>query len=85
MKKIIRFLSIMAVVLMTISVFNPIFADPPDPPPLPGGHGNTGDEFVGNAPIDDGLTILLAMGLVYGSVAVIRARRREPVKEAVVD
>ena len=41
------------------------FADPPDPPPMPGNHGQNGAPPVG-APIDGGLGILLALGATYG-------------------
>ena len=42
------------------------WADSPDPPPMPGGHGQNGNSPVG-APIDGGLGILLALGATYGS------------------
>ena len=41
------------------------WADPPDPPPMPGSHGQNGNVPVG-APIDGGLGILLALGATYG-------------------
>ena len=84
MKKIIRFLSVATLLVMTSSVFNSSFADPPDPPPIPGGHGNGGDVHV-TAPIDGGLSILLTMGLGYGVLAVLRARKKEADEELTLE
>jgi hypothetical protein len=37
------------------------------PPPPPGGHGDTGNQNAGNAPIGGGLFILLGLGAAYGA------------------
>lgn len=37
------------------------------PPPPPGEHGDLGNQNAGNAPIDGGLGILLALGAAYGT------------------
>lgn len=57
-----------------------LLADPPDPPPLPGTHGQNGDAPVG-APIDGGVGILLALGAAYGGVRLWKGRKdtSEPV------
>ena len=42
-------------------------AQPGAPPPPPGnGHGQTGNQSGGSAPIGGGLAILLSMGAAYG-------------------
>jgi hypothetical protein len=84
MKKVIRFLFLAILLVMTSSVFNATFADPPDPPPLPGSHGNTDDVHV-TAPIDGGLSIMLVMGLGYGALAVLRARKKESDEDVAVE
>jgi hypothetical protein len=85
MKKVIRFLSIAALLVMTTSLFNPTFADPPDPPPVPGGHGGSGDIHLAPAPIDNGLSLLLIMGLGYAAIALWRVKKKEVGEETVTD
>ena len=52
-----------------------VWADPPDPPPMPSDHGQNGNAPVG-APIDGGLGILLAMGVTYGGRKAWRAWKK---------
>ena len=37
------------------------------PPPPPPGHGQTGNQSGGDAPIGSGLVILMSLGAAYGS------------------
>jgi hypothetical protein len=75
MKSIFRFLTAALLVLFSLVIFTPAVADPPDPPPMPYPHGYGGDVNV--ASVDNGLYLLLAFGIVYGTLAFIRARRKE--------
>jgi hypothetical protein len=50
------------------------FADPPNPPG-PGGPGTAGGTPVG-APIDDGITILLALGIGYAVYKLYELRKK---------
>jgi len=59
MKIIITLLIIIASVTTT-NVFAQV------PPPPPPGHGQTGNQSGGNAPIGGGLFILLGLGAAYG-------------------
>lgn len=47
-------------------------------PPLPGGHGQNGNQGAGGAaPIDGGSLILIMSGLSYGAFKLIRTIRRK--------
>jgi hypothetical protein len=48
--------------------------DPPPPPPPNGGQG--GNQAGGAAPLDGGLSILIALGLSYGTKKVYDIRKR---------
>lgn len=70
MKKITRFLAPFAL-LMFLLIASSVRADFPPPPPMPGeGHGSLGDQPAGpiGGPIDGGLSILLALGAMYGGI-----------------
>ena len=60
MKKTIITLLIIIASVTTTNVFAQV------PPPPPPGHGQTGNQPGGNAPIGGGLFILLGLGAVYG-------------------
>jgi hypothetical protein len=47
-------------------MFNTAFAQGPPPPPTGAGHGASGNQPGGNAPIGSGLFILLGLGAAYG-------------------
>jgi len=64
MKK--NILSIMLSVLFTLFAFN-AFSQGPPPPPSGAGHGASGNQTGGNAPIGSGLFVLLGLGAAYGS------------------
>ena len=74
MKRYIRNLFIPALVLLLIFIYAAAFADSPTPPPLPGEHGGGGNV---QAPIDGGLSILLALGLGYAGRKFFRGRRKD--------
>jgi hypothetical protein len=59
-------------VLLLSAVYTSVFADAPQPPPLPGEHGGGGNVA---APIDGGLSLLLAFGLAYGGKKFYRSRK----------
>jgi hypothetical protein len=48
--------------------------DPPPPPPPNGGQG--GNQAGGAAPLDGGLSILIALGAAYGGKKLYNARKR---------
>jgi hypothetical protein len=54
------------------------FADPPNPPG-PGGNPVTGGGTPVGAPIDDGMTILLALGIGYGVYKLYEIRKKSKV------
>jgi hypothetical protein len=66
MKKYNIFILLAAVIFFLCSSSISAFADEPNPPIVPGGHGQAGDVPVG-APIDGGLSILLILGAGYGA------------------
>jgi len=74
MKKISRFLIVTFLIMMTFSAFHLLHADPPGPPPLPGGHGYEGNVPAG-APIDGGLSILAGLGLAWGIKVILKGKR----------
>jgi hypothetical protein len=77
MKKVTRLIfTASAILLLSLSVIT-AFADPPDPPPLPGGHGTGGNV---TAPIDGGLSILLALGIGYGTRKIYFLRKEKKEK-----
>jgi len=63
MKK--KILSIIITLFFTLFAYNGFSQGPPPPPG--GGHGQTGNQTGGNAPIGGGLFILLGLGVAYGS------------------
>jgi len=52
-----------------------VFSQPPPPPP--GGHGDTGNQNAGNAPIGGGLFILLGLGAAYGGRKLYQSYKEE--------
>ncbi len=69
MKKHIKtiVLSIAMILLTTVG-----FSQSPPPPPTGAGHGQTGNQNGGSAPIGGGLFILLGLGAVYGGKKLYR-------------
>lgn len=70
-----------AILLMHCLLFSTLFtlADPPGPPP-PGGDPTLGGTPVG-APIQDGLLILVGLGIGYGIYKFYEIRRERKEKE----
>ena len=66
MKKHNIFILLAAVIVFFCSISISAFADDPNPPIVPGEHGQAGNVPVG-APIDSGLGILLVLGAGYGA------------------
>ncbi len=71
MKKIL-----LITLLITASATTTLVAQVPPPPPP--GHGQTGNQTGGNAPIGGGLFILLGLGAAYGGKKLYNLRKEEP-------
>jgi hypothetical protein len=72
MKKIFRLIIAIAFIIIPAVV---TFADPPNPPDPGGGTPGGGGIPVG-APIDGGLSILLAMGAGYGAYKTYNLKKK---------
>ena len=64
MKFFIKYIAI--IILITIISIPLTAISQGNPPPPPPGHGSSGNQTGGNAPIGGGLFILLGLGAVYG-------------------
>ena len=53
------------------------FSQGPPPPPSGTGHGATGNQTGGNAPIGGGLFILMGLGAAYGSRKLYKINKEE--------
>ncbi len=57
-----------------------VTADPPGPPPPGGNPGNKGGYRVGDnpagAPVEDGVSILLSLGITYGCYKIYENRKK---------
>jgi len=73
MKKSIVTLAITA--LFTLFTYNGFSQGPPPPPS--GGHGQSGNQTGGNAPIGGGLFILLGLGAAYGGKKLYNMNKEE--------
>ena len=80
MKKIMRNLFIIALILIS-AISNIVLADPPGPPG-PGGNPVTGGGTPVGAPIDNGILILLLLGVVYGVYKIYELRKTKSLKES---
>jgi len=56
-------MTLLVITMLTLASTTLLAQVPPPPPP---GHGQTGNQTGGNAPIGGGLFILLGLGVVYG-------------------
>ncbi len=72
-KSIITILVILASVTTT-SLFAQV------PPPPPPGHGSTGNQTGGNAPIGGGLFILMGLGAMYSGKKLYNMRKKNQEK-----
>jgi hypothetical protein len=77
MKKYYR-LIVPVIVMLILTVNSEKLMSQPDPPPLPDQHGINGDPSPQGAPLDDGSTILLFLGMVYG-ITKVTGRKRGPI------
>jgi hypothetical protein len=77
MKK--QILSITLITMFMLFTYNG-FSQGPPPPPSGAGHGATGNQTGGNAPIGGGLFILLGLGAAYGSKK-LYALKKEDIEE----
>ncbi len=77
MKRLLATLTILLFFILPIASI----ADPPGPPGQEGGAPGGGPTPVG-APIDGGLSILLAMGAGYGGLKYYKKRKKEKDEEA---
>ncbi len=75
MKKFIRLFFILFTVCLLSLSFSSVYANPPDPPPVPG-HGQNGNVPVG-APIDSGVCILLLLGACYAVWKLYSAKKKK--------
>ena len=73
MKK--QIIAIVFTLFFSLAAFNG-FTQPP-PPPTGAGHGATGNQNGGNAPIGSGLFILLGLGAAYGGKKVFKSQEEE--------
>jgi hypothetical protein len=66
MKRSINILLASAIFTLMIVVTIPASAQEPPHPPT-SGHGTKGNQPSGTAPIDGGMSLLIAMGIAYGA------------------
>jgi len=71
MKKQIILIAALFIFMLSGSVS--AYADDPNPPVVPGTHGAAGNVPVG-APVDDGIFILMILGIVYGAKKIYDGR-----------
>ena len=69
MKKSIKLISL--ILLVSISTLG-IAQGPPDPDPDPSGNGDNG--IGGNAPVENGISVLLILGAAYGTRKTLKLR-----------
>jgi len=76
MKKFIRRIYLVAQLILMPLFIAGVFADPPGPPDPGGPPGSNGGVPVG-APIDNGVVVLVALGLAYGCYKIYIIRRNK--------
>ncbi len=74
MKKNIARFTLITVLTLFASVG---FSQGPPPPPSGAGHGASGNQTGGNAPIGGGLFILMGLGAAYGGRKLYKVNREE--------
>ncbi|MCK9422758.1 MAG: hypothetical protein M0Q38_09175 [Bacteroidales bacterium] len=74
MKNIIKFLTLLSLIICAIFITKPLKANPPDPPAH---HGETTNQDPAAAPIDGGLGILLLLGAGYGGRKLYKSRKKK--------
>lgn len=53
------------------------FSQGPPPPPTGAGHGASGNQTGGSAPVGSGLFVLLSLGVAYGSKKLYRIHKKD--------
>jgi hypothetical protein len=76
MKKLLPRIFLIAQLILVPFIISDVLADPPGPP-LPGGNPVSGGGTPVGAPIDDGIVVLLALGIAYGSYKIYVIKRNE--------
>ena len=76
MRTIIKRGILLSAILLSLFITSVVLADPPSPPG-PGGSPIGGGGTPVGAPIDGGLSILLAMGAAYGGKKLYQARKEK--------
>ena len=74
MKKVTRSIIVFALMIFP-AISNLVLGDPPAPP-NPGGSPVTGGGTPVGAPIDNGILILLALGVIYGAYKIYELKKR---------
>jgi hypothetical protein len=76
MKKLLARLFLVAQLIILLFFNIAVFADPPGPPPPP--NPVNGNPVVGQgAPIDDGVVILLFLGIAFGCFKLYEIRKKK--------
>lgn len=76
MKKRIGIFIVLVLSFVVSPISSIMAATPPPPPPVV----DSGDVFIGGAPIGNGLLVLVALGLAYGAKRVYDLRKRKIVE-----
>jgi len=74
MKKLLQRMFFVAQLILMPFFISGVFADPPGPP-SPGGNPVSGGGTPVGAPIDDGMVILITLGIAYGGYKIYVIRR----------
>jgi len=75
MKKIKNTIAILSLIICLIAPLFVISQDVPPPPPQ-GGHGQTGNQEGGRAPIGGGVLILIGLGGIYGGIKLYKEKKK---------
>jgi hypothetical protein len=74
MKKTFRFFAVNLLFVIALNFSNVVKADPPNPPVVPGSHGQSGDT---GAPLDGMLgVLLLVLGAAYGGWMLFEKKKK---------
>jgi hypothetical protein len=80
MKKSIQRIYFLAQLILMPFFIEGVFADPPGPPGPGGPPGDNGGVPVG-APIDNGIVVLIALGIAYGCYKIYIIRRNKAMQK----
>jgi hypothetical protein len=65
-------IKILFFIITFVFIANNGFTQAPPPPPTGAGHGATGNQNGGSAPVGGGMFILLGLGIAYGGRKIYR-------------